>query len=82
MATSLHAHYVRIDQILGTQAELCLHVREEVDPQQLMLMSLLLRSVRARGKPERGRELALEAMIRDTEDRCKERMISTFATVY
>ena len=57
MATSLHAHYEEIDQIPRTLAALCPHVVEEVDPQQLMLMSLLLRSVQVRGgQNERERD--------------------------
>ena len=46
---SLHAHYDEIDQILGTRAASCSY-EVEVDPQQIMF--LLLRSVRARGRPE------------------------------
>ena len=41
-----------------------------------------LRSVRARGRPERGRKLELEAKIRDKENWCQEQMISTFAAAY
>ena len=60
MATSLHSYYEEIDQILGTlgciMPTCCAYMLwwrvEEVDPQHLMLMSLLLRGVRVRGRPE------------------------------
>ena len=80
-----HAHCEEIDEIRGTwqhHAHLLWWRVEEVNPQRPMFMALLLQSIWASRRPERGIELELEAKIRDREERSKEQIILMFAPAY